>query len=194
MPLSPLQLEAPGNPASPLATAVVVLACALIGCEAPPRGGDGQAHATATTSSARPTTTNAIGEQAAADTGARVRGDAWRLPQDVHRAARALEWGVIHYDIEPDQPRYEPVKWRGSVTLVALTPDGRKATVLAEPAGDGQVAVRVSVGLFGDAFEQERFVRSLRRMLASDPKPVRGWGFELPKESSGDPGGAQSSQ
>ncbi len=112
--------------------------------------------------------------------------DATRLPDDVRRAAEALEWGVLGYYVDPKRKRYEPKTWRGVVYMRALLPNGRRAKIIASSAdAEGRsspqhVTLRLRVGSFGISSTEQRYVDSLRKVLAGRAMPVRGIEFDLP--------------
>jgi len=127
-------------------------------------------------------------------TQAQLPGDPQRLGDDVQRTAKQLEWGMLSISdtIRKSDGSATP-PGPAVVRARALLPDGRAATLVAwpiEPATydekgkkllkPGRVAVALRVGFFGDRQNQERFIRRLSRVMAGDPKPVRGWGFTLP--------------
>ena len=105
-----------------------------------------------------------------------VRGQGWRLDQELARTAKALGWGVMRQETQPARltsttPADQPVTAR----LMARLPDGREAQALATAPADksGTLTLRIQVGHFGDALAQQRFARHLQVQLDGPPPPQR---------------------
>ena len=165
------------------ATTVCALIGVLAGCGASDKHGPAGASGSTSVAATDGPLQLAVGEARTEI----LAGEVWRLPQDIERAAIDMEWGRLSYEIDPKQPRYEPKTWSGVVRMHALLPDDRRAVVVARSAaGDpNQVEVRIRVGHFGNEAQERLFIEALQKTLNKRPKPVRGWGFELPPVKGG---------
>lgn len=95
--------------------------------------------------------------------------DPARLEADVRRAIDKCAWGQRSLTVTD-----------GVVTARASLPIERQAEIVAWPVDDAHVTVVIRVGHFGHRPSEVRFLSVLAKVMAGDPAPQRGGGFELP--------------
>lgn len=109
---------------------------------------------------------------------ARWNAKASRLVDDVPRAVKRSDWGLI--ELMPAAPVKAGEK-SGPMRAQALLPDNRTAVIHTWEISENEVAAAVMIGAFGDQPAQRDFLQMLADVLADKPKPKRGGLFFLPE-------------
>ena len=109
---------------------------------------------------------------------ARWNANASRLVDDVPRAVKRSDWGLLELKLAAEAKVGEKA---GPLRAEALLPDNRTAVIHAWAIGENEVAAGVMIGQFGDPAMQREFLQMLADALADKPKPKRGGVFFLPE-------------
>ncbi|MCC5831185.1 MAG: hypothetical protein JJU36_17230 [Phycisphaeraceae bacterium] len=126
----------------------------------------------------------------------RTEAEYARLPTSIARAVRQMEWGLLRIDGWEKNPTLDPLPETGVFRAWALTPEGRRVTILAGPpenldvaqdlaqptdSNKGQIAITARVGHFGDQELERRFLQALEAELHTRDQPPRFRLFLLPR-------------